>query len=128
MQRLRDAPGARAPAPALTPQKPAQDSHQHALDLSVRGHDIQRLRDLLGIRSSADIAEVGRLSARIRYDVERAHHEPRAVPKYPDVPLELDVLQACLQRPLLLGVGRLHVVQRGYVLMAKEARVVHRYL
>src|SRR4051794_530556 len=77
-------------------------------DLQSVGHD-------LGRRATADVQEVGRLDAAVRLsrvgdDVERAHHEARAVSDDADLAVELDVVE-------VLGLGlRLQRVGRGDVL------------
>src|SRR5215211_2734176 len=106
----------------------AEDVEENALDLLVGGDDIEGGRDLLGVGSAADVAEVGGLAAGLGDDVERAHHESRPVAEYADVAIELDVLQPDLLRPLLLRVCGLDIVQPGYVFVPVEAGVVHRDL
>ena len=71
----------------------AEDVEEDRLDLRVGEHHLDGGRDRLGVRAAARVEEVRRLAARLRDDVERAHHEPGAVAEDADVAVELDVLQ-----------------------------------
>src|SRR5215212_512582 len=112
-----------APGDLVAAGDPAEDVEEDALDLLVRGDDVECLGDLVRVRPAADVQEVRWLPAGLRHDVERAHHEPRPVTEDTHVPVELDILQARLLRPLLPGVGRFDVVHLADVPVAKEARV-----
>ena len=58
---------------------PAEDVEQDRLDLRVAGDDLQRVDDALRVAAAAEVAEVRRLPAGQRDDVERRHREPGAV-------------------------------------------------
>ena len=100
LQRLDDAAGDR-----VAGGDPAEHVHEHAADGRVAEDDLQPVGHHVGRGAAADVEEVGRLHAaellaRVRDDVERAHHETGAVADDPDLAVELDVVEA-----LRLGLG-----------------------
>ena len=68
------------------------------------------------------------LRAGLRHDVERGHHEARAVADDPDVAVELHVLQALLVRARLHRVDRERGLHRLDVRVAEQRVVVDRDL
>jgi hypothetical protein len=75
---------------------PAEDVHQHALDLVVAEDDAEGLdRALLG-DAAAHVEEVRRLAAVQLDDVHRRHRQAGAVDQAADIPVERDVgLRSC---------------------------------
>ena len=72
----------------------AEDVDQDGLDRGVRQDDLERRGHGLDARAAPDIQEVRGLGAGLRHDVQRRHHQPRAVADDPDLAVELHVLQA----------------------------------
>src|SRR5436305_380866 len=74
---------------SVAARDPAEDVEQHGGDLLARGDYSAGVADRVGLGAAARVAEVGRRPARVRHDVERRHHEARAVAQDADVAVEL---------------------------------------
>ena len=77
---------------------------------------------------AADVQEVRGAASGLGDDVERRHHEPRAVAEDADLAVELDVGHAALARHLLLRIGSCEIAHRGGVGVLVERVVVDRDL
>ena len=106
----------------------AEDVEQHRLDRVVGQQQIDGLLDLLGVRASARVEEVGGRAARLGDDVERRHHQAGAVAEDADVAVELDVLDALFLGAPLDRVFVLAVRQRLVLRMAVQRVAVERDL
>ena len=80
---------------------PAEDVDQHASDTRVRKDDLERAAHDLFLGAAADVEEVRGAAAGELHRVQRAHHQPGAVPDDADVSVELDVAEAERARFLL---------------------------
>ena len=86
--------GNHAVGQCVAAQNAAEDVDEHGFDARVGKQDAERILDLFGVCSAADIKEVRRLSAGVFDDVHGGHREARAVHHAGDVAVELDVVQA----------------------------------
>ena len=103
--------GDQPPCDLVAARDAAEDVEQDGLDGVVGEQQIDRLLDLLGVRAAAGVEEVRGRAARLGDDVQRRHHQARAVAEDADVAVELDVLDALflgstLDRVFVLAVGR----------------------
>ena len=94
----------------------AEHVDEHALDLLVAQDDVQAGGHHLGRRAAADVEEVGRLDAAVLLagvgdDVERRHHQARAVADDADLAVELDVVEVVLLGLELERVGGVPVLE-----------------
>src|SRR5690349_8882146 len=76
----------------------AEDVDEHAPDVRVAEDHVQARRHDLGGCATADVEEVGGLDPavllpRVRDDVQRRHHQARAVADDADLAVELDVVE-----------------------------------
>src|SRR5205823_6621156 len=78
--RLEDSPG-----DLVAAGDAAEDVEQHALDVLVHQHDLERLADLVGPGAAADVEEVGRLAAGAVHQVEGHHRVAGPVPDDADL-------------------------------------------
>ena len=79
----------------------AEHVDEHALDLRVVQDDVEAGGHHLRRGAAADVEEVGRLDAAVLLtgvgdDVQRRHHQPRAVADDADLAVELDVVEVVL--------------------------------
>src|SRR5207248_10637039 len=79
-------------------QNAAEDVDEDGLDVPVGHEDLERVANLLGVRSAADVEEVRRLASRQLDDVHRRHGEAGAVDHAPDVAVEVNVVEGILRR------------------------------
>ena len=98
-ERLHDAVGDR-----VARGDAAEDVDEDGLDLGVAEDDLEAVGHDLRRGAAADVEEVRRLLpaellARVGHDVERAHHEARAVADDPDRAGQLDVVEVLLPAP-----------------------------
>jgi len=90
--------------------------HEHALDLLIVQDHVQACGHHLGRRAATDVEEVGRLDAtvllaRVSDDVERGHHQTRAIADDADLAVELDVVEVVLLGFQLQRVGGVAVFE-----------------
>ena len=82
------------------------------LDLVILGDDTECLLDLMFLNTASNIEEVGGFSSVQLDDVHGGHGEAGTIDQTPDVPVQLDVVEAVLGGLHLPGVrlgGVLHV-------------------
>src|SRR5438445_4488713 len=77
----------------VAPGDAAEDIDEDRPDPGLPLDDVQGLAHSLRGRPAADVQEVGGAPAEMRQEVERAHHQARAVADDGDVAVELDVGQ-----------------------------------
>ena len=124
LQRLDDAVGDR-----VAGGDAAEDVDEHALDLRVAQDDVEAGGHHLGRGAAADVEEVGRLDAAVLLagvgdDVERRHHQARAVADDADLAVELDVVEVVLLGLELERVGGVLVLELGVAGLAEVGVVV----
>mmetsp|Transcript_18006 Transcript_18006/g.41354 ORF Transcript_18006/g.41354 Transcript_18006/m.41354 type:complete len:337 (+) Transcript_18006:119-1129(+) len=83
---------------------PPEYVDEYRLHGRVGRYDLERRLDLVDVRRSSDVEEVGRRAAPQTDDVHRAHRESGPVDHAPDVPVESDVVQVPLPGRDLPGV------------------------
>ena len=115
LQRVDDAGGHR-----VAGGDAAEHVDEHALDLRVVQDDVQAGGHHLGRRAAADVEEVGRLDAAVLLtgvgdDVQRRHHQARAVADDADLAVELDVVEVVLLGLELQRIGGVAVLELGVV-------------
>ena len=94
----------------------AEHVDEHALDLRVAQDDVEAGGHHLGRGAAADVEEVGRLHAAVLLagvgdDVQRRHHQARAVADDADLAVELDVVEVVLLGLELERVGGVLVLE-----------------
>merc|ERR1719422_812791 len=94
------------------------------LDLVILGDDTECLLDLMFLNTASNIQEVGGFSSVQLDDVHGGHGEAGTIDQTPDVPVQLDVVEAVLGSLHLPGVRLGRVLHLKYMFLSEGSIVI----